>query len=91
MKHNAPERRMRFTLSNTGRGELVVRSVESGGHVAATLRPGTTVPPGQSAETEVVLDPASQQYGVMSDFLIIVTNDPVRPMRRIRVTAIIEE
>lgn len=91
VKHNAPERRMRFTLSNTGRGELVVRSVESGGHVAATLRPGTTVPPGQSAETEVVLDPASQQYGVMSDFLIIVTNDPVRPMRRIRVTAIIEE
>ena len=91
VKHNAPEQRLRFALSNTGRGELVVRSVESGGHVTATLRPGTTVSPGQAAEAEVVLDPARQQYGVMSDFLIIVTNDPVRPMRRIRVTAIIEE
>lgn len=91
VKHSAPEQRLRFALSNTGRGELVVRSVESGGHVTATLRPGTTVSPGQAAEAEVVLDPARQQYGVMSDFLIIVTNDPVRPMRRIRVTAIIEE
>ena len=91
VKHSAPEQRMRFALSNTGRGELVVRSVESGGHVTATLRPGTTVSPGRAAEAEVVLDPARQQYGVMSDFLIIVTNDPVRPMRRIRVTAIIEE
>ena len=91
VKRSAPEQRMRFSLSNTGRGELIVRSVESGGHVTTTLRPGQALRPGQKVEAEVVLDPARQQYGVMSDFLIIVTNDPVRPMRRIRVTAIIEE
>jgi len=28
---------------------------------------------------------------VLTDFVMIVTNDPLRPMRRLRVTAIIEE
>ena len=28
---------------------------------------------------------------MLSEHLIVVTNDPIRPMRRVRVTAIIEE
>jgi hypothetical protein len=36
-------------------------------------------------------DPGEQDFGVLTDFVMIVTNDPLRPMRRLRVTAIIEE
>jgi hypothetical protein len=39
----------------------------------------------------VSVDPGEQDFGVLTDFVMIVTNDPLRPMRRLRVTAIIEE
>lgn len=91
VKHTESLQRLSFTLSNTGSAELVVRAVEGEGHVATTLAPGTRVAPGGSFQIEVMLDPGAQEYGVMSEHLLIVTNDPVRPMRRIRVTAIIEE
>ena len=60
-------------------------------HVATTLSPGQRIAAGGSLQVEVTLDPRRQDYGVMSDHLVVVTNDPMRPMRRIRVTAIIEE
>lgn len=40
---------------------------------------------------ELVLDPSVQEYGLLTDHLLLVTNDPVRPMRRVRLTAIIED
>ena len=40
---------------------------------------------------EILLDPRAQDYGIVTEHLVVVTNDPLRPMRRIRVTAVIEE
>ena len=37
------------------------------------------------------LDPGRQEYGVVTDFVTIITNDPTRPMRRLRATAIVED
>lgn len=91
VKRSEPLRRLAFTLSNSGTADLIVRAVEGEGHVATTLRPEIRIAPGGSFRAEVMLDPAAQDYGVMSEHLVVVTNDPVRPMRRIRVTAIIEE
>ena len=91
VKHAESLRRLPFTISNTGTGELIVRAVEGEGHVATTLSSGLRLAPGESFRAEVMLDPGAQGYGVMSEHLVVVTNDPVRPMRRIRVTAIIEE
>ena len=59
--------------------------------MATTLAPGTRIAPGDSLRAEVLLNPKDQEYGVLSEHLVVVTNDPIRPMRRIRVTAIIEE
>ena len=42
-------------------------------------------------ELDGTVDPGEQDFGVLTDFVMIVTNDPLRPMRRLRVTAIIEE
>ena len=91
MKHAGPRRRLSFTLSNTGEAELIVRAVEGEGHIATTLAPGQTVAPGGSYRAEVLLDPGTQDFGVLTEHLVVVTNDPVRPMRRLRITAIIEE
>ena len=46
---------------------------------------------GSSFTARVSVDPGEQDFGVLTDFVMIVTNDPLRPMRRLRVTAIIEE
>lgn len=91
VKHRGPLARQRFTLSNTGAGDLIVRAVESAGRITTTLAPGLRIAPGSRFEAEVTLDPTKQDYGVMTDRLMIVTNDPARPMRRLRVTAIVEE
>lgn len=91
VKHAESLRRLPLTISNTGTGELIVRAVEGEGHVATTLSPGLRLAPGESFRAEVMFNPGTQDYGLMSEHLVVVTNDPVRPMRRIRVTAIIEE
>lgn len=91
VKHAGPRRKLSFTLSNTGEAELIVRAVEGEGHIATTLAPGQTVAPGGSYRAEVLLDPGTQDFGVLTEHLVVVTNDPVRPMRRLRITAIIEE
>ena len=91
VKHAGPIRRMYFTLTNAGDAELIVRAVEGDGHVATTLAPGRKIAPGDSLRCEILLEPRAQDYGVLTEHLVVVTNDPVRPMRRIRVSAIIEE
>ena len=91
VKHNAPRQRHTFTLSNTGEGELLVRAVETGGKVSTTLAPGQRIPAGSSFTAEVSFVPGKQEYGVLTDFVTFVTNDLSRPMRRLRITAIIED
>lgn len=91
VKHAGPVRKMHFMLSNTGDADLIVRAVEGEGRVATTFAPGRKIAPGDSLRCEILLDPRTQDYGVLTEHLVVVTNDPVRPMRRIRVTAIIEE
>lgn len=83
--------RRTLSLSNTGNAELIVRAVECDGPVRVSLAPGRTIPPGSSADFEVSVDPATLDYGVLSKHLTVITNDPSRPMRRLRITAIVEE
>ena len=91
VKHNAPQQQRTFTLTNTGYGELIVRAVETGGKVATTLTPGQRIPAGSSFTAKATLDPGRQEYGVVTDFVTIITNDLTRPMRRLRATAIVED
>ena len=90
VKHSAPKQQRTFTLTNTGDGELIVRAVETGGKVTTTLTPGQRIPAGSSFTAKVTLDPGRQEYGVVTDFVTIITNDLTRPMRRLRATAIVE-
>ena len=91
VNHGAPIQTITFTLSNTGPGELIVRAVECGKAISTSLEAGTTIPAGGSREVEVLFDPHGGGYGARSSFLLLITNDPLRPMRRIRTTAVIED
>jgi len=91
VKHAGPILRRKFTLSNTGSGELIVRAAEHDGRIATTLTAGERIPAGGSVTAEVLFDPGEADYGIMSSSLLLITNDPDRPMRRLRVTAIVEE
>lgn len=91
VKHGAPCQRRSVTLSNTGAGELIVRAVESRGRVGVSLAEGQRIAPGGSCRVGLTLDPSRQEYGLLTDHILLVTNDPARPMRRLRVTAIIED
>ena len=87
---DAPLRRT-FALRNAGTAPLVVRAVEHDGRIATSLAPQTRIAPGERLEVAVTLDPARTEFGPANAFLVIVTNDPNRPMRRLRITAIVEE
>ena len=91
VNHNAPQQQRTFTLTITGDGELIVRAVETGGKVATTLTPGQRIPAGSSFTAKATLAPGRQEYGVVTDFVPLITNAPPRPMRRLRATAIVED
>lgn len=91
VKRTDASRTQEFTLSNTGRGDLIVRAVECGGHVGVSLASGARIAPGRSLRVEVRLDPRGADFGPLTDRVVLITNDPLRPMRRLRVTAIVED
>lgn len=81
----------RFWVTNSGEGELKIRAVECSKAVSTTLRAGATLAAGERLEGEVTLTIAPTEAGFISEHLSLVTNDAARPLRRIRVTAIVEE
>lgn len=91
LKHAAAAAEKRtFTLSNDGDGVLTVRAVESKGRIRTSLRAGQQVAPGESVAVEVSLVPQESDYGPLLDRLSIITDDPARPMRQVRVVAVVE-
>lgn len=91
VKHDGPLQRQTLLITNAGSGELVIRAVENDGRVATSLAPGERIAPGETFPAAILLDPSDKDYGVMTDHLVLITNDPQRPMRRVRITAIIED
>ena len=81
-----------FTIENTGEAPLVVRAVECrNAGLKLSLRAGDTIGAGEKSDVAVTLQPSHCEYGRVAERVRVITNDPLRPMREIRVTAIIEE
>ncbi|MEG2063980.1 MAG: DUF1573 domain-containing protein [Alistipes sp.] len=92
VKRGAPVQKQTFLLSNRGTAVLHIRAVEIRGAVGCSLKAGMHLAAGKTLRVELTLDPAQQvDYGAMSAHISIITDDPVRPMRKLRVTAIVEE
>lgn len=91
VKWNIPQKKHKFTINNIGKGDLIIRAAESKDVFGITLPPYRVIKPGESMEVEVTLCPGQYPAGPLTDNLMIISNDPTRPMRRLRITAIIEK
>lgn len=78
-----------LTITNSGEAPLVIRDVRcSSREVGCTLHVGTTIEPGATLATEIVLMPKrGMSEGALSEQVAIVTDDPLSPYQVIRVTA----
>lgn len=80
----------RLTAMNEGEAELHIRSVSSAEGLRITLREGMTIAPGASLPFEVVFYGNKYSPGVVRESVYVVVDDPVRPTREIRISAIIK-
>ncbi len=77
----------RLTASNDGGETLHIRGVDEKTGCKTTLRGGMTIAPGASLPFEVMLYSDKYAPGEIAESLIIVVDDPLRPIREIRIAA----
>lgn len=83
--------RREFTLSNGGKEPLVIRDMKLGPRMSTTLDPLRTVAPGEEVTFAVILSARDTAPGRLMDHVVLIVNDPDRPMREIRLAATIAE
>ncbi|MCL6613531.1 MAG: DUF1573 domain-containing protein [Firmicutes bacterium] len=74
----------RFSLTNTGQKELVIEEVSTSCRCLSASLSKEIIPPGGAAELVVSFDPTGWSGG-FTGFVVLRTNDPLRPVRRIEV------
>ena len=74
----------RFSLANMGQEELVIEEVTTSCRCLSASLPQEIIPPGGAAELFVSFDPTGWSGGFVC-FVVLRTNDPLRPIRRIEV------
>ena len=74
-------------LSNEGGKTLIVRAVQPNPGVICSLQPGTRINPGKSFTFSITLNPADYPGERIFESVIVILNDPQRPVRDIRVSA----
>lgn len=74
-------------ITNTGHGDLVVRSVAGRGGTRCGLEAGAVIKPGQTVKVPVAFDVPERAMGSVSGGINFVVNDPVRPFREVRMEA----
>lgn len=79
-----------IVLTNEGGSDIIIRAVEyPEGVIESSLKAGDRIAPGSSYRLKVVFKSQRCEYGPFSERIRIVTNDVVRPMQSLRVTAIV--
>lgn len=80
-----------FTLRNRGEAPLIIRAVELPEQLTSTLRAGEQIPAGQARSYTLRFTARDTEFGAWVKRLLVVTNDPKRPLWRPRASAIIIE
>jgi hypothetical protein len=80
----------RLTAMNEGESELHIRSVSQAAGLQSSLREGMTIPAGGSLLFEVMFYSGRYSHGAVRESLSVVVDDPVRPTREIRISAIVK-
>lgn len=81
---------LRLVASNEGKEILHIRSISEKPGFKTTLRSGMTIAPGASLPFEVVFYSDRYDKGNIIESLIMVVDDPMRPVREIRISAKIQ-
>ncbi|MBQ6882299.1 MAG: DUF1573 domain-containing protein [Alistipes sp.] len=88
-QQSAPVKKQ-LTIRNSGKSELIIRAVSCEEPLSTDLQPDLQIAPGAEVTCQVLLDPSKADYGFMTEWLTLITNEPDRPMRRVRIMATIE-
>lgn len=78
---------VRLTASNEGEETLHIRSITEKPGFRTTLRGGMSIAPGTSLPFEIIFYSDKYNPGEIAESLIMVVNDPLRPVREIRISA----
>lgn len=77
-------------LTNSGYEPLIIRSVApSHEAITTSLAAGARIEPSKSVVMSVMVDPSKLDYGRAIERIVLITNDPERPMRQLRVTGVV--
>ncbi|MGI5872362.1 MAG: DUF1573 domain-containing protein [Bacillota bacterium] len=79
-----------FIIKNTGSGELEITSVTQSCRCIKTKLAKTVLAPGEITELIVRID-VKKKKGKFTDFIMVSSNDPERPIVRLKVTGVVEE
>ena len=91
VKHDGARETRTLTLKNSGTSPLQLRTVECKAPFEATLPAKQQLAPGEQTTISVTLRPRDGEYGFVTGQLLLITNDPERPLRRIRINGTIED
>ena len=92
LKRSEEKRTEFFDILNTGEAPLIIRAIES---VAAgtelSLRVGERIAAGERRSVGITVHPSAKEYGPQVERIRIITDDPSRPMRDMKITMIVED
>lgn len=92
VKHSTTVANQELEIANEGETDLIIRSVEfNNSSLQCSLKAGDRIRANEKKRVRLVLDTSGCDYGVWVDRLRIVTNDPMHPMRTLRITAVVVE
>lgn len=88
VKQNMPTvRELQFT--NTGRRELIIRSIQGNCTCIAAAAIKSTVKPGEGSSIQITFNPQDRQ-GSQTKAITIYSNDPEHPVQRVTFTAYVD-
>lgn len=80
-----------FTIGNAGKSKLAVRRVYSTDPgVRIHLNNTGDIAKGKKTTVTVTVDPAAQTSSILSAKVIVITNDPLQPLRTVRLAGIVK-
>lgn len=83
---------MWLELFNSGQAPLTVRTVEGCAEgTSVSLKAGDCIAAGERRRVGITVKPHQKGYGPLVERIRIITDDPLRPMRDIKITMIVEE
>ena len=92
VKRDGGMHRATFEIANAGETTLYVRAIEGvASGTTLSIGRGESIAAGQSREVTVTIDPSKMRYGPNTERIRFIFNDPLRPMREVKVTAVVSD